>query len=102
MLNTKNEVEYEERGNEYNFLLIIGLFCECSHVAYTRVHVIYKVNRTECGIHILVVAPQEYVHIYATRRTLTFLFPVSMNRADTDDGFGLKTKRHPPFRRACS
>jgi len=38
---------------------------------YVRIHVIYKVNQAEFGIHILVVASQEYVNIYSTRRMPT-------------------------------
>jgi len=31
-------------------------------------HVIYRVNQAGYVIHILLVAPQEYVNIYSTRR----------------------------------
>jgi len=31
-------------------------------------HVIYRANQAEHGIYILVVAPQEYVNTYSTRR----------------------------------
>ena len=64
-------VEYAERGNEYGILFIINLFCEYFHLEYVRVHVIYRVNQAEYVIHILVVVPQEYVNIYATRRVVS-------------------------------
>jgi len=35
---------------------------------YLRIYVIYRVNQAEYGIHILLVALQEYVNIYSTRR----------------------------------
>ena len=57
-------VEYVERGNKYGILFIFSLFCKDTHHAYVRIHVIYRVDQTEYGIHILVVAPQEYVNIY--------------------------------------
>jgi len=44
------------------------LFCEYYHLEYVRIHVIYRVNQAEYVIHILVVAPQEYVKLYSTRR----------------------------------
>jgi len=47
------------------------LFCEYIHLEYVRIHVIYRVNQAECGIHILVVAPQEYVNICLTCRLRT-------------------------------
>ena len=31
-------------------------------------HVMYRVNRAEYVMHMLVVAPQEYVNLYSTRR----------------------------------
>jgi len=39
------------------------LFCEYIHLEYVRIHVIYRVDQTECVIHVLVVAPQEYVNL---------------------------------------
>jgi len=47
------------------------LFCEYIHLEYVRIHVINRVNQMEYVIHILVVAPQEYVNIYSTRRVTT-------------------------------
>jgi len=38
------------------------------HLEYVRIHVMYRVNQAEYAIHVLVVAPQEYVNIYSTRR----------------------------------
>ena len=38
------------------------------HLEYVRIHVIYRVNQADYVIHVLVVAPQEYVHIFSTRR----------------------------------
>jgi len=61
-------VEYAEQGNEYGTLFIFSLFCEYSHLEYARIHVIYRVDQAEYAIHMLVVAPQEYVNIYSTRR----------------------------------
>ena len=45
-----------------------SLFCEYSHLVYVRMHVMYRVNRAEYVMHMLVVAPQEYVNLYSTRR----------------------------------
>jgi len=61
-------VEYAERGKEYGILLVLNLFCEYSALEYVHIHVIYRVSQAEYVIHILVVAPQEYVKIYSTRR----------------------------------
>jgi len=41
------------------------MFCEYSNLEYVRIHVIYRGHQEEYGIHILVVAPQEYVSIYS-------------------------------------
>jgi len=64
-------VEYAERGNEYGILFMFSLFCEYIHLAYVRIHIVYGVHQAGYGIHILVVAPQEYVNVYSTRRVLT-------------------------------
>jgi len=56
---------------EYCILFIISLFCEYIHLEYIRIDVIYRVNQAEYVLHILVVAPQEYVNIYSTRSNLT-------------------------------
>jgi len=56
---------------------MFSLFCEYIWLEYLRIHVIYRVNQAEYGIHILVVAPQEYVNIYSTRR------PVSLSGEDS-------------------
>jgi len=61
-------VEYAEREKEYGILFIFSLFCEYMHLEYVRIHAIYRVNQAEYVIHILVVASQEYVNIYSTRR----------------------------------
>jgi len=50
---------------------MVSLFCEYIHLEYVHIHVIYRVNQAECVSHILVVAPQEYVNIYSTRRQQT-------------------------------
>jgi len=71
-------VEYAERGTEYGILFIFSLFCEYGHLEYVCIHVIYRVNHAEYGIYILVVAPQEYVYIYSTRRVCTLSLPSSM------------------------
>ena len=57
-------VEYAERGNEYGTLFIFSLFCEYSHLEYERIHAIYRDSQAEYVIHILVIAPQEYVNIF--------------------------------------
>ena len=44
------------------------MFYEYIHLEYVRIHVIYRVNQAEYVIRIRVVAPQEYVNIYSTRR----------------------------------
>jgi len=59
-------VEYAEREKEYGILFIFSLFCECIHLEYVRIHVIYRVNQAKYVIHMLVVAPQRYVHTYNT------------------------------------
>jgi len=63
-LNTRNE--------ETNavFYFYSSLFCENSYLEYVYIHVIYRGNQAEYVIHSLVVAPQEYVNIYSTRRGL--------------------------------
>jgi len=61
-------VEYAERGNEYGILFIVSLLCEYIHLEYLRIHVMYTVNQAEYIIHNNVVAPQECVNTYSTRR----------------------------------
>jgi len=53
------------------------------YLEYVRVHVIHRVHQAEHVIHMLVVAPQEYVNIYSTRR-------VAHRR-----GLGLRVKVNP-------
>jgi len=43
-----------------------------SNLAYVHIHGVYRVNQAEYVIHILVVAPQEYVNIYSTRKPITW------------------------------
>ena len=64
-------VEYAERGKENGILFVLNLFCEYMQLEYVRIHVIYRDNQAEYGIHILVVAPQEHVNIYSTHRSVT-------------------------------
>jgi len=65
MLNTRNE---DKNTVFYSYLAcIVNTFS----LHMVRAHVIYRVNQAECGIHIRVVAPQEYMSIYSTRRVLT-------------------------------
>ena len=64
-------VEYAERGKDYGILFIFSLSCEYIQFEHVRIHVIYRGNQAEYGIHILVVAPQEYVNTYSTRRPVT-------------------------------
>jgi len=63
-------VETAKRGQDYGILFIFSLFCEYINLDYVRVPVVYRANQAEYGIHILVVAPQEYVNVYSTRRVL--------------------------------
>jgi len=56
--------------NEYGILFIFSMFCDYTRLEYVRVHVIYRVGQGGYVIHILVVAPQEYVNSYSTRRLL--------------------------------
>ena len=62
-------VEYAERGREYGILFIFSLVCEYIHLEHVRIHAICRDNQAGYGIHIIVVAPQEYVNIYSTRRS---------------------------------
>ena len=74
-------VEYAGRGNECGILFIFSLFGEYIQLEYARIHVIYRVNQAEYVIHIRVVAPQEYVNIYSTRRNKTQSLPYSAYRS---------------------
>jgi len=47
---------------------MVSLFCEYIHLEYVRIHAIYRVHEAEYGIHVLEVAPEEYVNMYSTRR----------------------------------
>jgi len=49
------------------------VFYENIQLEYVRIHVIHRVHEAEYGIHILVVAPQEYVNSDSTRRLLAQL-----------------------------
>jgi len=64
-------VEYAERGNESSILFLFSLFCEYIHLEYVRIHDMHRDNQVEYVIHILVVAPQEYVNIDSTRNART-------------------------------
>jgi len=46
---------------KYGILFLFNLFCEYANFAFVRVPVVYRVHQKEYGIHILVVASQEYV-----------------------------------------
>jgi len=70
-------VEYAERGRKYGVLFIFNLFCEYIDLEYVRVPVVYRVNQVEYGIHIRVVASQEYVNTYSTRKTATYMAGLS-------------------------
>jgi len=61
-------VEYAERGNEYGILFIFSMICENTRLEYVRIHVVYRAYQAIYVIHIRVVAPQEYVITYSTRR----------------------------------
>ena len=54
-------VECVERGNEYGMLFTSSLFCQYIHLEYVHIYGMYRANQAEYGIHIRVVAPQEYV-----------------------------------------
>ena len=45
-----------------------SLFCANIHLSYVRIHVIYRAHQAEYVLHIVVVAPQEYVNIYLAFR----------------------------------
>jgi len=62
-------VEYVERRTKYGILFIFSLFCEYSYFEYVRINAICRVNQAEYIFRIRIVAPQEYVNIYSTRRT---------------------------------
>jgi len=61
-------VEYAERRRKYGILFLFSLCCEYSNLEYAHIHVIYRVNQTECVIRIRVAASQEYVNTYSTCR----------------------------------
>jgi len=62
MLNTRNE---EKNAAFYSYL-------DCFvHLEYVRIYAAYRVDQAEDFIHIIVVAPQEYVKIYSTRGPVT-------------------------------
>ena len=46
------------------------MFCEYMCLEYVRIPVIYRVHPAEYVMHILVVAPQEYVNLYGTGETV--------------------------------
>jgi len=58
-------VEYAGERIKYGVLFRFGLFYECCNPAYVRIHGISRVYQAEYGIHIRVVAPQEYVNNYS-------------------------------------
>jgi len=60
--------EYAERGREYGIIFVYRLFCEYIHPEYEGIRGIYRVKHAKYVIHILVVAPQEYVNIYSICR----------------------------------
>jgi len=65
MLNARNE------ENNTVFYSYLACFVNTFSLEYLHIHVIYQVNQAEYGIHILVLAPQEHVNIYSTRRFAT-------------------------------
>jgi len=65
-------VEYAERGKEYGILFIFSLLCKYIQFEYVRIHVLYRGNQAEHSIHVFVVAPQEYVNMYSTRRAVGY------------------------------
>ena len=54
---------------KYGIQFIFSRFYEYSNLD-VHIHVIYRVNQAEYAIRILVVASQEYVNTYSTRRVL--------------------------------
>ena len=63
-------VEYAEWEKDYGILFIFSRSCEYTQFEYVRIHVIYRRTQAEYYMHILVVAPQEYVNICLTRRVV--------------------------------
>jgi len=47
---------------------MFSLFGDYIHLECVRIHIIYRGGQADYVIHILVVAPQEYVNIYSTPR----------------------------------
>jgi len=64
-------VEYAVRRRKYCILFIFSPFYEYFPFKHVRAPVISRANQAEDVIHIRVVAPQEYVNIYSTRRYTT-------------------------------
>jgi len=67
MLNTRGG------GVQHGILFIFIQFDEYNNIGYVivHIHVIYRANKAEYGIRILVAASQEYVNLYSIRK-LTF------------------------------
>ena len=86
-------VEYAYRGNEYGILFIFSLFCEYRHLEYVRIHAIYRVNQVQYVIHALVVAPQECVNTYSTRRVWSVSAQLSLSISKRKKG--VNTGRGP-------
>jgi len=57
-----------EQRTKCGILFICSLFYEYVKLEYVSIHVIYRVNQAEYDVHMLVVAPQEYVNIDSTHR----------------------------------
>jgi len=71
------------------------------HLECVRIHVIYRVNQVKYVSHSLVVAPQEYVNIYSTRRAPTAVGQeVSMRSFDEGNHEGYASRLDIP-RRLC-
>jgi len=84
-------VEYAGRGRKYGFLFIYNLFYEYIHLDYVRVPVVNRVHQVEYGVHILVVASQEYANTYSTRRVM--VDKVSIHTLPFTDGVCIPSTR---------
>ena len=62
------------------FYSYFACFVNTFYLKYVHVHVIHRVNQADYLIHILVVAPQQYVKIYSTRGSRTSCSPSRITR----------------------
>jgi len=86
---TSLHVEYAERRIEYCILFIFSLLYEYFNLECVHIHLMYRVEQAEYVFHIRVVAPQEYVNIYSTRRVTSVL----LNRRNKRRAWGSRRRR---------